>query len=111
MLYEGNFHVHHFQGFLLVFITSRNRGGGHKRLYRKIDFKRDKLGVISTVFSVEYDPNRNARIVLLVYRDGEKRYILHCFGLTIGSSVISDFDAPIVIGNSLRLFYFYFISS
>lgn len=102
MLYEYFSHVHHFRGFLLNFITSRNRGGGHKRLYRKIDFKRDKLGVMSTVFSVEYDPNRNARIVLLVYFDGEKRYILHCFGLSVGNSVISDFDAPIVVGNSLR---------
>jgi large subunit ribosomal protein L2 len=92
----------------LIFITSRNRGGGHKRLYRKVDFKRNKLGIFAKVFSVEYDPNRNARLSLLIYSDGEKRYILHCLGLLVGSSVISDFDAPIVVGNSLRLFYILF---
>lgn len=86
------------------FITSRNKGGGHKRLYRKIDFKRDKLGVISRVFSVEYDPNRNARIALLVFRDGEKRYILYPMGLLINDLVVSDFDAPIILGNALRRF-------
>lgn len=74
-------------------------------MYRKIDFKRNKLGVVSIVFSVEYDPNRNSRIVLLVYSDGDKRYILYCLGLTVGSSVVSDFDAPILTGNSLLLLF------
>ena len=62
------------------------RGGGHKRQYRKIDFRRDKLGVPARVASVEYDPNRSARIALLHYADGEKRYILHPVGLTVGST-------------------------
>lgn len=88
---------------LLYFITSRNIGGGHKRLYRKVDFKRNKLGVYAKVYSVEYDPNRNARIALLHYQDGEKRYILHPRGLFVGDTVISDFDIPIKIGNSLPL--------
>jgi large subunit ribosomal protein L2 len=82
-------------------ITSRNRGQGHKRLYRKIDFKRNKLGVSAKVFSIEYDPNRNARIALLHYEDGEKRYILHPRGLKIGESVISGFEVPIKVGNAL----------
>lgn len=86
-----------------MLITSRNRGGGHKRLYRKIDFKRNKLGLTATVSSVEYDPNRNARIALLFYIDGEKRYILHCYGLSVGDKVISDFNAVISIGNALPL--------
>lgn len=84
-------------------ITSQHRSGGHKRLYRTIDFKRDKLGVLATVFSIEYDPNRNARIALLHYDDGEKRYILHPRGLTIGDTIIADFEAPIQIGNALPL--------
>nr|YP_009503367.1 ribosomal protein L2 [Euglena clara]AXA45464.1 ribosomal protein L2 [Euglena clara] len=84
-------------------ITSRNIGGGHKRLYRKIDFKRNKFGISASVFSIEYDPNRNSRISLLFYKDGEKRYILHPKGLTIGSTVVSDFDVPIKFGNSLPL--------
>ena len=71
-------------------------------MYRKIDFKRDKLGVLSVVSSIEYDPNRNARIALLIYNDGDKRYILHPLGLFVGNSVSSDFDASIQIGNSLR---------
>lgn len=84
-------------------ITSRNRGGGHKRLYRKIDFKRNKLGFPGLVSSIEYDPNRNARISLIIYSDGEKRYILHPYSLNVGDTVISDFIAPINIGNALPL--------
>lgn len=88
---------------LLLFITSRNKGGGHKRLYRKIEFKRNKLGVPAKVVGIEYDPNRNARVALLYYNDGEKKYILHPKGLVIGETVISDFDALIKFGNSLPL--------
>src|SRR4028118_132980 len=68
-------------------ITSRRRGGGHKRLYRTIDFKRDKHNVPGKVVAIEYDPNRNARIVLVYYRDGEKRYILHPDKLTVGTTI------------------------
>jgi large subunit ribosomal protein L2 len=82
-------------------ITSRHRGGGHKRLYRIIDFRRDKIGSIGQVISIEYDPNRNARIALLHYKDGEKRYILHPQGLKKGELVISNFVVPITLGNSL----------
>nr|YP_010700383.1 ribosomal protein L2 [Phacus arnoldii]WCH63583.1 ribosomal protein L2 [Phacus arnoldii] len=85
------------------FITKRHSGGGHKRLYRLIDFKRNKIGIMAKVVSIEYDPNRNARIALLHYSDGEKRYMLHPVGLTIGDNVISDFDIPIKLGNSLPL--------
>lgn len=84
-------------------ITSRHRGGGHKRLYRQIDFKRDKLGIIAKVVSIEYDPNRNARIALLNYQDGEKRYILAPKGLQVGDTLVSNFQAPIQIGNALPL--------
>jgi large subunit ribosomal protein L2 len=84
-------------------ITSQQRGGGHKRLYRQIDFRRNKRGVPATVFSVEYDPNRNARIALLHYQDGEKRYILHPRGLQVGESVISNVEAPIKVGNALPI--------
>src|SRR3569833_3866692 len=68
-------------------ITCRHRGGGHKRLYREIDFRRDKIGVPAKVVSIEYDPNRNARIALLRYLDGEKRYILHPRGLKAGEMI------------------------
>jgi len=85
-------------------ITSRHRGGGHKKLYRQIDFKRSKIGTSAKVATVEYDPNRNARIALLHYQDGEKRYILYPRGLKLGDTVIADVEAPIVIGNSLPLF-------
>lgn len=85
-------------------ITSRHRGGGHKRLYRQIDFKRNKIGSSAKVATVEYDPNRNARIALLHYKDGEKRYILYPRGLKLGDTIIADVEAPIVIGNSLPLF-------
>ncbi len=84
-------------------ITCRHRGGGHKKLYRVIDFRRDKLNIPAKVVSIEYDPNRNARIALLHYRDGEKRYILHPVGLTIGSTIISGPESPIEIGNALPL--------
>ena len=84
-------------------ITSRRRGGGHKRLYRIIDFHRNKHNIPAKVASVEYDPNRNARIALLYYQDGEKRYILHPAGLKVGDSVISGPDAPIEVGNALPL--------
>lgn len=84
-------------------ITSRHRGGGHKRLYRQIDFKRNKLGIFAKVFSVEYDPNRNARIALLHYEDGEKRYILHPNGLSVGDKIISNFNVPVQIGNAAPL--------
>jgi large subunit ribosomal protein L2 len=84
-------------------ITSRHRGGGHKRLYRLIDFKRSKLGVPGKVVAVEYDPNRNARLALVYYQDGEKRYMIYPRGLQIGQSVLSDVQAPATIGNALPL--------
>lgn len=84
-------------------ITSRRRGGGHKRLYRVIDFRRDKHSVPAKVVAIEYDPNRNARIALLYYRDGEKRYILHPAGLAVGTTIVSGPDAPIETGNALPL--------
>jgi large subunit ribosomal protein L2 len=84
-------------------ITCRHRGGGHKRLYREIDFRRDKIGMAAKVISIEYDPNRNARIAMLRYEDGEKRYILHPRALNIGEIVISDLNAPISVGNALPL--------
>nr|QCI07047.1 ribosomal protein L2 [Haraldiophyllum bonnemaisonii] len=84
-------------------ITSRHRGGGHKKKYRIIDFKRDKININGKVAHVEYDPNRNARIALLHYLDGEKRYILHPRSLNIGSTVISGPNAPIEVGNALPL--------
>lgn len=84
-------------------ITSRFRGGGHKRLYRKIDFKREKKNVPAKVASLEYDPNRSARIALLHYADGEKRYILAPFGLKVGDSVKSGTKIDIRIGNALPL--------
>ncbi|MBD1860509.1 MULTISPECIES: 50S ribosomal protein L2 [Trichocoleus] len=84
-------------------ITTRHRGGGHKRLYRIIDFRRDKRSIPARVVSIEYDPNRNARITLLHYRDGEKRYILHPLGLKVGTLVVAGPDSPIEIGNALPL--------
>nr|BCA78185.1 ribosomal protein L2 [Astrephomene gubernaculifera] len=84
-------------------ITCRHRGGGHKRLYRQIDFRRDKIGMTAKVIKIEYDPNRNARIALLRYEDGEKRYIIHPRGLNLGDIIQSDLNAPILIGNSLPL--------
>jgi large subunit ribosomal protein L2 len=84
-------------------ITVRRRGGGHKRRYRVIDFRRDKFGVPARVQSVEYDPNRSARIALLVYSDGERRYILAPKGLNVGDALISSREADIKPGNSLPL--------
>ncbi|MEX2425821.1 MAG: 50S ribosomal protein L2 [Thermomicrobiaceae bacterium] len=84
-------------------LTVRHRGGGEKRFYRKIDFKRDKFGVPARVAAIEYDPNRSANIALLFYRDGEKRYILAPLGLKVGAEVVSGPDAPIRVGNALPL--------
>ncbi|WP_287128782.1 50S ribosomal protein L2 [Candidatus Cyanaurora vandensis] len=84
-------------------ITSRFRGGGHKRLYRTIDFKRDKRGMIAQVIAIEYDPNRNARIALVQYEDGEKRYIIQPNGLLVGATIESGPTADIRLGNSLPL--------
>jgi large subunit ribosomal protein L2 len=84
-------------------ITSRHRGGGHKRMYRVIDFKRNKNGIAAKVATIEYDPNRNCRIALLHYIDGEKRYILAPDGLTVGTTLMSGADADIVTGNALPL--------
>lgn len=84
-------------------ITVRHRGGGHKRRYRLIDFKRDKAGILARVSSIEYDPNRSARIALLVYADGEKRYIIAPLGLQVGDAVMSGRDAEIRVGNALPL--------
>jgi large subunit ribosomal protein L2 len=84
-------------------LTIWHRGGGHKRKLRIIDFKRDKLGVPATVTSIEYDPNRSARIALLSYADGEKRYILQPAGLHVGQKVISGPEADILVGNALPL--------
>ncbi len=84
-------------------ITCRHRGGGHKKLYRIVDFKRDKHNIPAKVAEIEYDPNRNARIALLHYIDGEKRYILHPAGLQVGTLVTSGPDAPIEVGNALPL--------
>ena len=84
-------------------ITVRRRGGGHKKFYRIIDYKRDKFGIPAKVESIQYDPNRSARIALLVYADGEKRYILSPDGLTPGVTLMSGPDAEIRAGNTLPL--------
>jgi len=84
-------------------ITCRHRGGGHRRHYRVIDFKRDKTGIPAKVASIEYDPNRSARIALLHYTDGEKRYILAPINLRVGDTVLSDSEADIKSGNTLLL--------
>lgn len=84
-------------------ITCRHRGGGHKRLYRMIDFRRDKHNIPAKVVEIEYDPNRNARIALLHYEDGEKRYILHPEGLKVGTVIIAGPNAPLENGNALPL--------
>lgn len=84
-------------------ITIRHRGGGHKKRYRIIDFKRNKYEVEGIVASIEYDPNRNARIALIHYVDGEKRYILHPKGLTVGNTILSGSNSPLSVGNSLPL--------
>jgi large subunit ribosomal protein L2 len=84
-------------------ITIRHRGGGHKRRYRLIDFKRNKTEIEGRVVSIEYDPNRNARIALVNYLDGEKRYILHPKNLKVGDSIYSGLNIPLNIGNSMPL--------
>jgi large subunit ribosomal protein L2 len=84
-------------------ITSRYRGGGHKRLYRQIDFRRNKKNILGKITTIEYDPNRTANICLVSYEDGEKRYILHPRGIKIGDTIISSNETPILIGNALPL--------
>jgi len=84
-------------------ITVRHRGGGHKRRYRQMDFKRDKHGIPARVASIEYDPNRSARIALLVYADGEKRYIVAPLGLRVDDQVMSGGDAEVRVGNAMPL--------
>jgi large subunit ribosomal protein L2 len=85
--------------------TARHRGGGHKRLYRVIDFRRDKDGVPAKVAAIEYDPNRNARIALLHYLDGEKRYILAPAGLSVGDTVANGRGAEVKTGNAMEMRY------
>jgi large subunit ribosomal protein L2 len=84
-------------------MTSRGIGGGHKQRYRIIDFKRNKIGIVATVEGIEYDPNRSARIALLKYADGEKRYILAPLGLQVGAKLMSGPDAELSVGNALPL--------
>jgi large subunit ribosomal protein L2 len=84
-------------------ITQRHQGGGHKRQYRLIDFKRNKYGVPAKVASIEYDPNRSARIALLQYADGEKRYILAPNGLKVGDPIMAGPDADVKLGNALPI--------
>lgn len=84
-------------------VTMRYKGGGHKRMYRKVDFKRDKFGVPGRVTEIEYDPNRSARIALVVYADGEKRYILHPKGLEVGATIVSGAGSDARLGNTLPL--------
>ena len=84
-------------------MTVRRRGGGHKRRYRKIDFRRDKHGIPGRVTEIEYDPNRSANIALVTYADGEKRYILHPRGLGVGDTVLSGPEADIAVGHAMAL--------
>ena len=84
-------------------ITARHRGGGHKRLYRKIDFRRNEKDIYGRIVTIEYDPNRNAYICLIQYGDGEKRYILHPRGAIIGDTIVSGTEVPIKMGNALPL--------
>uniref|UniRef100_UPI00315D549E ribosomal protein L2 n=1 Tax=Pyrola atropurpurea TaxID=642525 RepID=UPI00315D549E len=84
-------------------ITARHRGGGHKRLYRKIDFQRNEKNIYGKIVTREYDPNRNASICLIHYGDGNKRYILHAKGTKIGNTIVSGTRVPIKIGNALPL--------
>ena len=85
-------------------VTTRHQGGGHKRQYRRIDFRRDKFGVPAKVTAIEYDPNRTALIALLVYADGEKRYIIAPKGLSVGDKVVSGPGSDIRVGNTMPLF-------
>jgi large subunit ribosomal protein L2 len=84
-------------------ITSGQKGGGHKQNYRCIDFRRNKYGMPAIVQTIEYDPNRNARIALVCYQDGEKRYILHPLGLSVGNTIVASEQASSTVGNSLPL--------
>jgi large subunit ribosomal protein L2 len=84
-------------------ITMRHQGGGHKQHYRKIDFKRDKDGIVARVERIEYDPNRSAHIALLCYTDGERRYVISPKGLTVGQQLVSGSDAPIKVGSAMPL--------
>jgi len=84
-------------------ITAGHRGGGHKRLYRKIDFRRNEKDIYGRIVTIEYDPNRNAHICLIHYGDGEKRYILHPRGARIGDTVVYGTEVPIKMGNALPL--------
>jgi large subunit ribosomal protein L2 len=84
-------------------ITSRHRGGGHKRQYRIIDFKRDKHDIVGTIAAIEYDPNRAARIALVHYPDGEKRYIIAAMGMKVGTKIVSGPQAEVDLGNALPL--------
>lgn len=84
-------------------ITIRHRGGGHKRRYRLIDFRRNKYGIQGTVAGIEYDPNRNARLALVYYTDGEKRYILQAKNLKVGATILSGSGSPLAVGNTLPL--------
>jgi large subunit ribosomal protein L2 len=84
-------------------VTTRHRGGGHKRMYRLIDWKRDKVGIAGTVAAIEYDPNRSARIALVEYEDGEKRYIIAPTGVRVGTRVMSGPSAELSVGNALPL--------
>ena len=83
--------------------TTRHRGGGHKRNYREVDFRRTKYNIPAQVVSIEYDPNRKAHLALLHYEDGEKRYILHPRGLEVGATVASGLNVPLTVGNTLPL--------
>ncbi len=84
-------------------ITSWHRGGGHKRRHRRVDFRREKLGIPAVVAAIEYDPNRSANLALLHYKDGEKRYIIAPAGLSVGSEVMSGAGAELSVGNALPL--------
>ena len=84
-------------------IAVRRRGGGHKRMYRRIDFRRERFGVLATVREIEYDPNRSARIALMEYADGEKRYVLHPKGLSVGDTIVSGPGSDVRTGNALPL--------
>src|SRR5262245_58086897 len=85
------------------FLSVRHRGGGHKRRYRIIDFRRDKRGVPGRVETIEYDPNRTANIALVCYADGERRYILAPSGLLVGATILAAAEADIVVGNALPM--------
>ena len=84
-------------------ISVRRRGGGHKRKYRQVDFRRDKVGIPGKVTAIEYDPNRSAFLALVVYKDGEKRYMLAPEGLGVGRTVVSGTDAPFEVGNAMPI--------